>query len=116
GAATPFGLELNLVNPNCLGAANVSLQQGLALIASLFLGLSVGCRRAPTQVSNERAAPALPGASAPVVPSVPASLVATVPSAATPSALPPLSANWLEPLPLADGNLAYVTPPVGARQ
>jgi predicted esterase len=31
--------------------------------------------------------------------------------------LPPLAgADWIEPLPLADGELAYVVPPIGARE
>ncbi len=38
-------------------------------------------------------------------------------ASAAPSALPPLSdVRWVEPLPLADGQLAYVMPPVGARE
>jgi predicted esterase len=104
------------VNPNRLRRANVSLQQGLALMTCLLFSLGVGCRRAPSQASNERAVPVLPAATAAAAPSVPAAAVPTAPSAATSNALPPLSANWLEPLPLADGDLAYVTPPVGARE
>jgi predicted esterase len=38
-------------------------------------------------------------------------------SAATSNALPPLrDVSWVEPLPLKDGNLAYIMPPIGARE
>lgn len=80
------------------------------------MGLAAGCRRTPSppsQASNERAAPAL-GSRAPTP--LPATAASPAPPAASPDVLPRLDVNWVEPLPLADGNLAYVMPPVGIRE
>jgi predicted esterase len=91
-----------LVNTIYLTRSSVSL---FAVGACLLGGSGVGCRRAPSQTSSSRAiAPSLTGAP-------------TAAASAAPDALPPLSnVAWIEPLPMADGNLAYVTPPVGARE
>ena len=95
----------NLVNAIYFTRLSVSW---FAVVACLLYGSGVGCRRAPSQASSSRAtALTLTGA-----PTATASA-----SAATPDALPPLSnVAWIEPLHMADGNLAYVTPPVGARE
>ncbi|HEY1532616.1 MAG TPA: hypothetical protein VGF76_01315, partial [Polyangiaceae bacterium] len=45
----------------------------------------------------------------------PSAVSAAIPG--TRSSLPPLAnVSWLEELPLEDGNLAYVMPPIGARE
>lgn len=76
-------------------------------LGALFLCiLSAACRKAPAPKSDPqpRFAPNSATARGPV-------------AAPAVSALPPLDhVNWVEPLPLADGHLAYVMPPVGARE
>jgi predicted esterase len=73
--------------------------------------LGVSCRRATPSPSIEAAPSALP-TPAPLAPSA---SVRAASDAHVGRTLPPLVANWVEPLPLADGNLAYVMPPIGAR-
>jgi predicted esterase len=92
-----------LVSAIYFGHWSVSL---FAVGACLLGGSTVGCRRAPNQGSSSRVI-ALTVNGAP----------RAAASAATRDALPPLSnVAWIEPLPMADGNLAYVTPPVGIRE
>jgi len=83
---------------------------GTWLCALCLLG--VGCRRATPSLNTE-AAPSALHAEAPLAPSASARAAS---DAQAGHALPPLVANWVEPLPLADGNLAYVMPPIGARE
>jgi predicted esterase len=75
-----------------------------ALASLLAVTSLIGCRNEPI----ERPAPA------------PALAVSSAPhssSATPPASLPPLEGvSWLEELPLADGSIAYVAPPVGARE
>lgn len=88
------------------GFCGVSRRQCLAASACLPLALNVGCRKASAPAVEARAVPVLSAAASPI----------PLPLAA-PSALPPLNhVSWVEQLPLADGNLAYVMPPVGARE
>jgi predicted esterase len=85
--------------------------------AVLWLWIAIGgCRGAPAPAARVDARDATAGAPA-VVPSVP-SRVVPVPAVVTDTrSLPPLGhVSWLERLTLADGNVAYVTPPVGARE
>ncbi|MGC4093334.1 MAG: hypothetical protein QM756_36670 [Polyangiaceae bacterium] len=78
---------------------------GFALSALWAALGGAACRsRSPAQ----RVAPPTAGLAAPA---------SAAPSRTAPSsALEPLSGNWLEPLPLDDAGLAYVTPPLGARE
>ena len=80
-------------------------------LCALYL-LGVSCRRA-TPSLNVEAAPSARLAAGPLAPSATPRSSSDAHAA---RALPPLVANWVEPLPLADGNLAYVMPPIGARE
>src|SRR5688572_16707083 len=72
--------------------------------SSLALALLLGCRNNSVESTAPRA-------------SASATTPAVMSSAPPPPSLPPLTgASWLEELPLSDGSLAYVAPPVGARE
>ena len=52
-----------------------------------------------------------------MIPLPSAATPSALPSVAAPHALPPLNdVTWVEPLPLPEGNLAYIMPPIGARE
>ena len=88
------------------GLVRGSLRTGVTASACLVCGLSVACRRAASQAGNRQSI-AVQSAAA----------LAATSSSGTASVLPPLSdVKWVEPLPLSDGNLAYVMPPIGARE
>lgn len=72
----------------------------VAIIAAL-----AACRA--SNAASKEASRAAPSESSPAKPS---------PETDSSSGLPPLQASWLESLPLDGAGLAYVTPPVGARE
>ncbi len=74
-----------------------------ALCSLLAMASLLGCRSRPLEHSAP--APALSASSAP-----------PLPASSAPAPLPPLEGVWLEELPLADGSVGYVAPPVGARE
>ncbi|HEY5374821.1 MAG TPA: hypothetical protein VIK01_14155, partial [Polyangiaceae bacterium] len=77
----------------------------------LLGGLSlVGCQ-------ETKAAPVSTAAASAASASVASSASVSAAEPGTRSSLPPLAnVSWLEELPLEDGNLAYVMPPIGARE
>src|SRR5687767_4566662 len=73
------------------------------LCSIVLFGVLLGCRNSPV----ERSAPKPDQAPA----------VSAASSAPIPTELPPLeNVSWLEELPLSDGSVGYVAPPVGARE